>query len=116
MVFACDFDGTLCFSRWPNLGEPNMELIQKLIDRKKRGDKIILWTCRNGQPLEDAILWSKKYGLIFDAINDNLPESIAFFGSNSRKINCDYYIDDKSINPNAFLVCKEIVDNESAKG
>ena len=27
----------------------------------------------------------------FDAVNDNLPEIIEFYGHNSRKISCDYY-------------------------
>lgn len=29
--------------------------------------------------------------------NDNLPEIIEKYGSNSRKISCDFYIDDKAI-------------------
>ena len=33
----------------------------------------------------------------FDAVNDNLPEVIALYGSNSRKITCDYYIDDRAL-------------------
>ena len=37
--------------------------------------------------------------LTFDAVNDNLPEIIEMYGNNSRKITCDYYIDDKAILP-----------------
>ena len=33
----------------------------------------------------------------FDAVNDNLPDIVELYGSNSRKITCDLYIDDKSI-------------------
>lgn len=35
----------------------------------------------------------------FDAVNDNLPEIIEFYGYNSRKISCDYYIDDRMLLP-----------------
>ena len=34
-IIAVDFDGTLCFSKWPELGEPNRPLIEYLIDQKK---------------------------------------------------------------------------------
>ena len=29
-ILAVDFDGTLCFSQWPGLGEANLPLIEKL--------------------------------------------------------------------------------------
>lgn len=95
-VYGVDFDGTLCFSNWPELGEPNLELIYYMINRQKCGDKIILWTCRDGQQLEQAVEWCRNYGLYFDAINDNLPEIAEKYGGNSRKIFCDYYIDDRA--------------------
>ena len=37
--------------------------------------------------------------LVFDAVNDNLPEVKELYGNNSRKISCDIYIDDKSCIP-----------------
>jgi hypothetical protein len=37
--------------------------------------------------------------LEFDAINDNVQEMIDYYGHNSRKISCDVYIDDRSLNP-----------------
>ena len=50
-IIAVDFDGTLCFSKWPELGEPNKPLIEYLIAQKKSGNKLILWTCRAGKAL-----------------------------------------------------------------
>ena len=44
-----------------------------------------------------AVEWCRQQGLTFDAVNDNLPEIINLYGSNSRKVSCDYYIDDKAI-------------------
>ena len=95
-IIAVDFDGTLCYSNWPDLGEPNTMLIDYLLQEKASGSKIILWTCRAGKALSDATGWCREQGLTFDAVNDNLPEVIEFYGNNSRKITCDLYIDDKS--------------------
>ena len=35
----------------------------------------------------------------FDAVNDNLPEIIELYDNNSRKVTCDYYIDDRMLLP-----------------
>lgn len=37
-----------------------------------------------------------------DAVNDNIEATKTFFGGNSRKISCDYYIDDKGCTPDVF--------------
>lgn len=29
-TIAVDFDGTLCYSKWPGLGQPNLALIEYL--------------------------------------------------------------------------------------
>lgn len=47
-----------------------------------------------------AVDWCRDYVLEFDAINDNLPEIVEYYGSNSRKVTCDWYIDDRSLLPN----------------
>ena len=70
-IIAVDFDGTLCFSKWPELGKPNRPLIEYLINQKRSGNKLILWTCRAGEALEKAVSWCREHQLEFDAINDN---------------------------------------------
>ena len=95
-ILAIDFDGTLSFGNWPEVGPANDRLISYLLDRKRGGDKLILWTCRAGKALDAAINFCAQHGLHFDAVNDNLPEIVKKYGSNSRKITCDYYIDDRS--------------------
>ena len=94
-TIAVDFDGTLCFSNWPELGAPNKSLIAYLQEWRKNGNKLILWTCRAGAALANAVEWCHNHGLEFDAVNDNLPEVVEYYGTNSRKITCDYYIDDR---------------------
>ena len=103
-IIAVDFDGTLCYSNWPELGEPNRPLIEYLINQKRSGNELILWTCRAGEALEKAVSWCKDHDLTFDAVNDNLPEIIEMYGNNSRKITCDYYIDDKAVLPQLLNV------------
>ena len=104
IVYAVDFDGTLCESVWPGIGAPNMELINHLINRRLQGNKIILWTCREGERLQEAVDWCKRYGLRFDAVNDNLQELKDEFGNNPRKIAADAYIDDKAVNKPKYHV------------
>lgn len=100
MILAVDFDGTLSFGKWPDVGPANENLFDFLKSRRAIGDKIILWTCREGKSLSDAVSWCNMQGLDFDAVNDNLPEIIDFYGVNSRKISCDLYIDDRAITAN----------------
>lgn len=95
-IIAVDFDGTLCSDQYPEIGQPNKGLIHYLKDRKKNGSKLILWTCRCSAPLEKAVDWCIKQGLEFDAVNENVPEIIELYGSNSRKIYADLYFDDKA--------------------
>lgn len=95
-IIAVDFDGTLCTNNWPEIGEPNERLIEYLKIEKKQGSKIILWTCRADEKLNAAVEWCKERELIFDAVNENLPEIIKEFGSDTRKIFANEYIDDKS--------------------
>ena len=99
-IYAVDFDGTLCEDAWPDIGKPNYILIQILKTLREKGDKFILWTCRTADRLDEAIAWCKEQGLEFDAGNENLPEIIGQFGTESRKVFADIYVDDKVISPN----------------
>lgn len=100
MIYAVDFDGTLCTDEYPNIGYPNTPLINRLIKKKLQGDIIILWTCRCGEYLDKAIEWCKSYGLEFNYINENDKDHLAKYGGiESRKIYADYYIDDKVLYP-----------------
>lgn len=96
-IIAVDFDDCLCASQYPATGEPNIGLINNLLDFKKRGGELVLWTCREGQACDEAVAWCADYGLVFDAINDNTPKAKALYGNNPRKIGADLYIDDKAL-------------------
>ena len=98
-IIAVDFDGTLSENCWPDIGEPNYELIDYLMDCRYQGAKVILWTCREGELLDKAVAWCEERGLFFDAVNDNIPESIKEYGGNCRKVSADLYIDDRAARP-----------------
>ena len=97
-IIAVDFDGTLCKNRYPDIGEPIQEVIDKLLEEQKNGAKLILWTCRCDQELIDAVEWCERHGIIFDAVNDHLQELKEAFGNNTRKIFAHQYWDDRAVN------------------
>lgn len=97
MIIAVDFDGTIVTDKFPEIGSPIEDTINLLKLYKGRGDKLILWTCRTGTSLMEAVDFCRwDLGLEFDAINDNLPEIQEFWGQNCRKVYADVYIDDKA--------------------
>lgn len=95
-VIAVDFDGVLCEDQWPQIGPEKKDIIELAKYRKQTGAALILWTCRCGEQLDEAVSWCRERGLEFDAVNENLPERVAFYGSESRKISADEYWDDKA--------------------
>jgi len=95
-IIAVDFDGCLCKNAWPEIGNPNTSFIEELKMHREGGDKLILWTCREGDALARALKWCKSWGLEFDAVNANLPEMNEMYGNDSRKIGADLYLDDKA--------------------
>lgn len=113
-IIAVDFDGTLSWGNYPMCGKPNYRLINWLNDMQAKGNKLILFTCREGKPLEDAIEWCRNLGLVFDAVNENLPEAIEEYGTNPRKIGYDILIDDKHFTSD-FLVAKTKIDLQEKK-
>lgn len=101
MTIAVDFDGTLADTDATKIYSPNTKLINYLIDSRKNGSFVILWTCREGSRLDQSVEWCKNQGLEFDAVNDNLP-GLKLFGLNPRKVAADLYIDDMSAKKEEF--------------
>ena len=97
-IIAVDFDGTLVEDKFPEIGEPIYQTWMKLFKEQSEGSKIILWTCRNGKALEDAVNFCKfKMGFHFDAINENLDEIKVLYGGDTRKVFATEYWDDRAI-------------------
>lgn len=94
-VIAIDFDGCLCSDRYPAIGAPYWGVIGSAIWEQMAGAKLILWTCREGDDLQAAVDACSRWGLQFDAVNENLPERIAYYGNDCRKVGADEYWDDR---------------------
>lgn len=105
MIAAIDFDGTLCEFKYPDIGKPKLPFIRHCTELRQSGVKLILWTCRSGKQLKDAVAWCKNHGLEFDAVNENILKITNELGfkDDSRKIYADIYIDDKSIRPDEIV-------------
>lgn len=99
-IIAVDFDGTLYTENYPYIGDPIWRTINYCKEQQENGAILILWTCRNGADLTEAIELCERVGLTFDYVNENAKESLFGYARDSRKIYADEYIDDKSINVN----------------
>lgn len=102
-IIAIDFDGTLVTDRFPEIGEPIFFAFECLHRFKENGDKLILYTCREDSPerqyLTEAVEFCRERGIVFDAVNENTPDSPFNLLGKSRKPYADFYIDDKALQP-----------------
>ena len=54
-AIAIDYDGCIAINSWPSVGEPNWDVINRAKAEQAKGAKLILWTCREGHKLEEAL-------------------------------------------------------------
>lgn len=95
MTIAVDFDGTIVTHRYPEIGEEIPFAIETLKMLIADHHRLILWTVREGELLNEAVNWCRERGLEFYAVNRDYPEET--FENNehfSRKIKADIFIDD----------------------
>lgn len=102
-IIAVDFDGTLCLNMYPDIGVPRKMVINYIISEKEKGAKLILWTNRRDERLQEAVNWCSRQGIVFDAVNENLPEIIKSFGGDCRKVFANEYLDDRAITPEVAI-------------
>ena len=96
MKIAVDFDGTIVEHDYPYIGKVKPFAFQTLKMLQEKGHLLILWTYRSGKLLDEAVEFCRSNGIVFYAVNADYPDQI-FDSAKSRKINCDYYIDDRNI-------------------
>ena len=100
-AIAIDFDGCLCENQYPKIGAPNWPVIQRAKREQGEGAGLILWTCREGKLLEEAVKVCEEWGLTFDAVNESLPEWQRAFKNNPRKVGATEYWDDRAVRVSA---------------
>jgi len=96
-VIVIDFDGVIVEDEYPNIGtiKPNAKLV---INRKfDNGHKIVINSCRAGVMAHRAFNFLLINGIKFHTFNENLPELIALYETDTRKMSGDVYIDDKNL-------------------
>lgn len=97
MTIAVDFDGTIVTHEYPQIGSELPLAIPTLKKLKEDGHKLILWTVREGDLLDDAVLWCRERGLEFYAVNKEFPEEDVKNVHYSRKPKVDIWIDDRNV-------------------
>ncbi len=95
-VIAIDFDGTVVEHKFPNIGKEMLFAFATLKALQNKGHKLILWTIRTGETLNDAVEYCRKNGVEFYAVNKNYPEEV-LDEKTSRKLNADVFIDDRNL-------------------
>ena len=96
-VIAVDFDGTIVEHKYPAIGKEMLFAFATLKALQQKGHKLVLWTFRSGETLEDAVQYCRKNGIEFYAVNKNYPEEVFDEKMISRKINADIFIDDRNV-------------------
>ncbi len=96
LTIAVDFDGTIVEHKYPEIGPEMLFAFATLKELQKKGHKLILWTYRSGDMLEEAVAYCKAKGIEFYAVNKNFPEE-EYSSALSRKINADIFIDDRNV-------------------
>ena len=103
LTIVIDFDKTIANGRYPH------------IDRLKRGAKacinelydaghtIIINSCRSGDHEMHMRDFLRGEGIQYHVINNNYPQNVENYGSDSRKIYGDIYIDEKNISCNGII-------------
>ncbi|WP_370449502.1 MULTISPECIES: BT0820 family HAD-type phosphatase [Apibacter] len=96
-IIAVDFDGTIVEDRYPEIGKPLIFAFDTMKKLQERGYRLILWTYRHGNRLNEAVEFCKKNGIEFYAVNSSFEGEVFDSEGQSRKINADYFIDDRNL-------------------
>lgn len=95
-IIAIDFDGTIVEHAYPKIGKEMMFAFATIKALAEKGHRLILWTYREGELLEEAVKYCEANGVTFYAVNESYP------GERNekeypRKLNADLFIDDRNV-------------------
>ena len=94
MIIAIDFDGTIVEHNFPYIGKPIPLAIETMKEWQAKGYKLILWTMRSCEYLEEALAYCTKNGVKLVGVNENPTQSV---WTTSAKAFAHAYIDDLAI-------------------
>ena len=98
MTIAVDFDGTIVTHEYPKIGKELPFATDTLKLLIKEGHKLILWSVRENELLDEAVEWCRERGVEFYAVNRDYPEETTENNNHfSRKLKVDVFIDDRNL-------------------
>lgn len=97
MTIAIDFDGTIVEHEYPKIGREIPFAIDTLKLLQKEGHRLILWSVRERELLDEAVAWCRERGIEFYAVNRNYPEERINDKGFCRKIIYDLVVDDRNV-------------------
>lgn len=113
-IISIDYDDTIVYADYPNIGTIKPHAREVINNLYNQGHTIIIWTCRSGDHEQMAAMYLRDMGVKFHHINENHPENIVQYDSDSRKIFADIYIDDKQLGglPESWLTIDEVLQEQ----
>ena len=93
MIIAIDFDGTCVTHQYPRIGK-DVGAVKVLKQLVSQGHGLILYTCRDGESLKEAVKWFEVNGIQLFAVNIH-PDQTRMGLSN--KCLAELYIDDRGL-------------------
>ena len=116
-IISIDYDDTIVYADYPNIGTIKPHAREVINNLYNEGHFIIIWTCRSGHHEQMASMYLREMGVKFHHINENHPENIVQYDSDSRKIFADIYIDDKQLGglPESWLEIETILTQQLNK-
>jgi hypothetical protein len=93
-IVCVDFDGTCVMHEYPRIGKEIPSAVDVLKRLNENRVKLILWTIRSGEYLEEAVNWFKEREIELWAVNENPQQK---FWSQSPKAYAPVYIDDAAL-------------------
>ncbi len=98
MTIAVHFVGSIVEHSYPEIGKEKpfaTATLRRLIDE---GHKLILWTVREGELLDQAVEWCRRRGVVFYEVNRDFDEDLPEVNKNyTRKLKVQLFIDDRNV-------------------
>lgn len=91
MKIAIDFDGTIAEHEFPSIGEKVPGAFHYMKEFQKQGFKLILFTMRSDDTLQEAVDFCRKNGVEFYGVNTD-PDQKSW--TSSPKAYSNIYVDD----------------------
>lgn len=94
MYIGVDFDGTVVRHAYPEIGPEIEGALDVIKELQSVGHKIILYTMRSGERLQQAVEYLEENGVELYSVNHNPSQK---YWTESPKIFCNLYIDDAAV-------------------